>query len=96
MRAQGHAKAISILADAEAARISKLDAAMAGVSEVTARRELVLAAGEVMAKSATNLVIAPSAVDVAGMLGAGLGRGGGFGAGLLGNGGASGSAAGRS
>lgn len=72
MRAEGRARAIAIIADAEASRIQKLDAAMSTVSATTAQRELVLAAGEVLKSSTSSLVLAHSAADVANLLGASL------------------------
>ena len=71
MRAEGRAKAIAILAEAEAARVRTLDAAMASVSTVTQQRELVLASGEVLKASQSSLLIANNTSDVATLLGGG-------------------------
>lgn len=71
MRAEGRARAIAILAEAEAARVRTLDAAMASVSAVTQQRELVLASGEVLRASQSSLLIAHNTSDVANLLGAG-------------------------
>jgi regulator of protease activity HflC (stomatin/prohibitin superfamily) len=80
LRAEGHARAIAILASAEAARIRTVDGAMATVSATTAQRELVLASADVLKASNTSLLLAHSAADVANLLGGRVG-------GLLGGGG---------
>jgi regulator of protease activity HflC (stomatin/prohibitin superfamily) len=68
LRAQGHAKAIGILAEADADRISKLDEAMSRVCATTQQRELVRASGEVLKDSKSTILLAHSAVDVASLL----------------------------
>jgi regulator of protease activity HflC (stomatin/prohibitin superfamily) len=68
--AEGRAQALLIMAEAEAARIRKLDEAMNSVCAATQQRELVLAAGEVVGKSQSTLILANSLNDVSGMLGA--------------------------
>jgi regulator of protease activity HflC (stomatin/prohibitin superfamily) len=69
MRAEGRARATGILAEAEAARIKTVDAAMATVSAATQQRELIIASGEILKATQTSLVIAPSSADVPGLLG---------------------------
>ena len=73
IRAEGRAKATAIIAAAEADRIRKLDEAMSSVSGVTAQRELIKAAGEVMSESKSSVVLANSVADVAALLGNGTG-----------------------
>jgi hypothetical protein len=70
LTAEGRAQALLIMAEAEAARIRKLDEAMNSVCAATQQRELVLAAGEVVGKSQSTLILANSLNDVSGMLGA--------------------------
>jgi regulator of protease activity HflC (stomatin/prohibitin superfamily) len=70
LRAEGRAKAISIIADAEASRIRKLDQAMSAVSAASQQRELVLAAAEVVGKTQSTLFLADSMSSVNNMLGA--------------------------
>jgi len=94
MRAEGRARALEItstaeaarlatLAEAEAGRIKKLDAAMSVASGVTQQRELIRASGEILKESKASLVLAHSTTDVASLLGGA--SGGGLGAGLLGS-----------
>lgn len=96
IRAEGRARALQIstradadrtavMAEAEAARIARVDAALAAVSPLTAQRELIAAAGAVMKEARASVVFARSPADVAGML-AGGGGGGALG-GLLAGGG---------
>jgi regulator of protease activity HflC (stomatin/prohibitin superfamily) len=75
MRAEGQARAMGILADAEAARIAKLDHAIANASAATQQRELVLASGEILRSSQSNLLLAHSATDVANLLAGSRGAG---------------------
>lgn len=73
IRAEGRAKATAIIATAEADRIRKLDEAMSSVSGITAQRELIKAAGEVLSESKSSVVLASSIGDVTNLLGNGTG-----------------------
>ena len=71
--AEGQARAMRILATAESERITQLDQAMGSVGPVTQQRELIRAAGEVMAASKATLVLGQNIGDVARMMGSGQG-----------------------
>lgn len=74
-RAQGEAEAMSIIAEAEASRIKKLDAAMKGVSDVTRQRELINSAGNVIGNSKSTLLLGADIQAVSRVLGGGGGGG---------------------
>jgi len=86
-RAEGRARALDIttaaeatrlstLADAEAGRIRKLDAALSAASAVSQQREMIRASGEIMRESKASLLLAHSATDVSSLLAGGGGAGG--------------------
>ena len=69
MRAQGQARSMQILAEAEANRIRTLDDAMSKISEVTQQRELIRSTGDAIEKSRSCVLMGNSFVDVTRMLG---------------------------
>ena len=75
-RAQGRARAIEILAAAEANRVRQLDEAMRSVSETTRQRELVRAAGEVVGQTKSTMFLSSSVNEAVQLLSAGIRQGG--------------------
>lgn len=71
--AEGRARAIAIIAEADANRIRVLDEAMSKASPLTAQRELIRASGEVLSESKSSVILARSIADVSSMLGNGNG-----------------------
>ena len=69
MRAQGQARSMQILAEAEANRIRTLDDAMSKISQVTQQRELIRSTGDAIEKSRSCVLMGNSFVDVTRMLG---------------------------
>ena len=69
--AEADAKAMALTAEAEAARIKLLDAALSGAAEITQRRELIRASGDVLQASGSTIVLGSSIGDVARTLGGG-------------------------
>lgn len=69
--AEGQARAMSILAQAESERIRALDQAMSTVCAVTQQRELIRAAGEVIASSKSTLLFGNNIADMSQILGGG-------------------------
>ena len=67
-RAEGEARAIEILANAEAARIRKIDEAMSGASATTRDREMYKIASDVIGQSKTSMIIASGAREATSML----------------------------
>ena len=76
MVGQGQARAMKILATAEADRIRTLDEAMQATSEVTQQRELIRSTGDAIGQSKSTLLLGRSIVDVSRILGAQAGLGG--------------------
>ena len=68
MRAEGKARAMNILAQAEANRIRTLDDAMSKISHVTQQRELIRSTGEAIEKSKSSVFMGRNFVDVTRML----------------------------
>lgn len=68
-RAEGTAKSMGIIAEAEAKRIRQLDDAMRDVCEVTAQREIIRAGGEVIGKTKSTLLLANNVANASYMLG---------------------------
>lgn len=67
-RAEGEARAIEILAEAEAGRIRKIDEAMSKASANTRDRETFKIAADVVAASKSSMIIASGARDATSML----------------------------
>lgn len=74
-RAEGRARAMGILATAEAERVRSLDDAMKAASAVTQQRELVRAAAEVMGAAKSSIILASNVPEMARLLGGGGGGG---------------------
>lgn len=69
IRANGNASAITIMADAEAERICKLDNALSKVSDATRQRELVRTAGDALNKANATVLLAPNVEGIGRILG---------------------------
>eukprot|EP00946_MAST-07B_sp_MAST-7B-sp1_P003138 g3138.t1 len=73
MRAEGKARSMKILAQAEADRIKTLDEAMSKICDVTQQRELIRSTGDALEKGKSSVLLGKSFVDVTRMIG-GMGQ----------------------
>jgi regulator of protease activity HflC (stomatin/prohibitin superfamily) len=69
--AEAAAKAMALTAHAEASRIKLLNEALSSAADITQRRELIRASGEILATSGTTIVLGQGIGDVARALGGG-------------------------
>jgi regulator of protease activity HflC (stomatin/prohibitin superfamily) len=68
MRAEGQARSMKILAQAEADRIRTLDDAMSKICDVTQQRELIRSTGDALEKGKSSVLLGKSFVDVTRMI----------------------------
>merc|ERR1719263_747234 len=68
MRAEGKARSMKILAQAEADRIRTLDDAMSKICDVTQQRELIRSTGDALEKGKSSVLLGKSFVDVTRMI----------------------------